>query len=1104
MNDKIDYIISAANREAFLGRNNNVESNYFIKDNTLFITLSKQTATHTLEIPIPYTQHGVELIGNGTKRALCAFWIEAEQRIQEYLDVVYDTLFNCSIFVPEDMKKKNTCLFRQFVTSFRYANTEIYIRRIQKAINAVLDHMPLHETIMESYIVNKRLVVIDQEFENLRSPEEKLAYQTKKAEKYFNYGWTTLGLADHTLADKNYILTTDLRTLTPFGIRFHNAQRNLYSTLGMKGDELPLVTSESEYALLNKGISRKGWNFFTVFADVPDVFEDQILVDNIHRDKFVEYTTKIQVFGRPTVGFGKKIRTGTRVGISKSGEIVVFDKECESAFVSDINSEMVPVGGTLEESCQITIKFKRYFKDGFKITNRHGNKGVIRMMDLGYAIDPATGAKKKIDVIVGAKTVGKRKNYGQVLEAIVNNILSNGPENLDYTKVSKSDYSTESRLLGHSVRSCRTLKDTIEFSVFKDDWCTDKATFVKALENCGYDSQCTFECETPYGKLSTVCGTVFWGIIKTPENDLWSAERTTRTDSQGIRRSGLKFSHVEFRALNTWFGEDSPVTKEVLSHIQGTEIIEEKLIMLNCKKGISPKDMPVLDICKIKPVDQTNGAMVDPSLIENTIADETFMPSGFIARLPLKYYVGVNKDEEPVFEGLLRSETPSGVDHIYEVEYIYVPPAKMRAPWKHGSGKVGLNQLCDKLNSLIVFSKRLIEEKSDIVTNLYLNNIKTFFEFVSDSLSSKFGDVSNYSMSVRYPWSSKAVATLSNNLPKNTVEIHQSMANQLQIKNGDIVLAERFPCMGFVSVRPQKVRVTKDPLCKYTIRVSGNSLVSQNLDFDGDTLYLAAFHNLDAKLQLLSQWTNPNQTCYDEIQRLNNRKGKPHTKSYCLDDFGITPFANLTCQEHSMIVEKNTGVKAQTGPVTALTYDIMRIVENSDLAKNHKTKVAIEIFLERAAQSVFEQKHGGLSLCTVVRDSLCTGDVDKLVEVGFQRGASEKICDLIRQKAEAIGVTDLAAYHQKALKKGSNIIKRIVREQNKIYFASRSKLEGLKLLSILAETAVDIPSRMFKAAVSTTKSVTNSLIDVGIWLYEKTERLFNKGLSCLLGNRCIC
>ena len=58
-------------------------------------------------------------------------------------------------------------------------------------------------------------------------------------------------------------------------------------------------------------------------------------------------------------------------------------------------------------------------------------------------------------------------------------------------------------------------------------------------------------------------------------------------------------------------------------------------------------------------------------------------------------------------------------------------------------------------------------------------------------------------------------------------------------------------------------------------------------------------------------------------------------------------------------MRKNVGVKAQTGPVVALTYNIMRIVENSDLATSKKMKVAVEMFLEKTAQSVFEQKTWG-------------------------------------------------------------------------------------------------------------------------------------------------
>jgi hypothetical protein len=330
-------------------------------------------------------------------------------------------------------------------------------------------------------------------------------------------------------------------------------------------------------------------------------------------------------------------------------------------------------------------------------------------------------------------------------------------------------------------------------------------------------------------------------------------------------------------------------------------------------------------------------------------------------------------------------------------------------------------------------------------------------------MGTKNGEIATYAMSIRYPFSAKAVACLSTTLPKNTVECHRDMAKALNINDGDVVLAERFPCLGFMSVRPQKVRVTDDPMCKYVIRASGNSLVSQNLDFDGDVLYLAAFHTAGAKAALVKEWTNPNATCYSEIQKLNDRKGAPHIKEYGLQDFNIKPFGFLTCREHATIVEKNTGVKAQTGPVIALTYNIMRIVENSELAKDNKMKVAIEMFLEKAAQSVFEQKHGGKSLYEVVIDGICTANVEMLIEVGFKRGTTEKLCSLITTRASGLGIFDLAKFHEKAKRKGmSNLISTIVRAQNRIYFASRSQLECIELLKALEEPATDIPSRMYK------------------------------------------
>jgi hypothetical protein len=265
-----------------------------------------------------------------------------------------------------------------------------------------------------------------------------------------------------------------------------------------------------------------------------------------------------------------------------------------------------------------------------------------------------------------------------------------------------------------------------------------------------------------------------------------------------------------------------------------------------------------------------------------------------------------------------------------------------------------------------------------------------------------------------------------------------------------------------MSIRPQKVVVTDDPMARYTIRVSKNSLGSLSLDFDGDVIYLASFHTKAAKKALLREFRNPNKTCYDAIKMLNEKMGVPHFKSMTMDDYNITAFEPLTKESHRSIVDKATGVKAHTGPVIALCYNIMRLMENSEIKSNQKVNVAVEMFLDKVGNSVFKQKHGIKSLHQIVTDAICTADAGILVREGFKRGTSEMICNILKQKAASLGVFDLKEYHKRAKNFGSNIISRLVRQQNKIYFASRSTLEGCKLLQQLESKAVDIPSKLFK------------------------------------------
>jgi len=293
------------------------------------------------------------------------------------------------------------------------------------------------------------------------------------------------------------------------------------------------------------------------------------------------------------------------------------------------------------------------------------------------------------------------------------------------------------------------------------------------------------------------------------------------------------------------------------------------------------------------------------------------------------------------------------------------------------------------------------------------------------------------------------------------------MAVHLRVSNGDVVIVERFPCLGFMSVRPQKVRITKDEMCRYTIRVSGNCLCSLGLDFDGDVVYLASFHTPEARELLHKEWSSPNKECYDIIQQLNAKAGHPQVAMLTLDDYNIDSFAPLTAETHAVVVRNVTGVKSHTGPVIALAYNLMRILENSPVADEQDTNVAIEYFLDRVGNTVFKQKHGVKSLHAIVTDAICTGNVETLVKEGFERKTSQTIVNVITEKAAAVGVSNLAQYHAKAKEKGwSNIVNRIVRQQNKIYYASRAELEATELLDHLEAPAVDIPSKILKDVLS--------------------------------------
>ena len=1025
-----------------------VKFSYEIDDYTAWLSITDtKGVNHSIDIPVPFVENGAVLIKyNDVKRAVCNYLFEETGQVYNYVGVISKILFElCPEFTPEHLQKQVPFVY-QMATAVKWDTVAITTRNIQRTLNSIINRYPLHETYMNSFAMNNRLIIIDPEFDALSNPKDQHDYQLRKADKYFDRGWTTMGLSDGVLAGKNYILTTNLKRFSPFGLNYHNPQRNLYSTLGMRGDELPLIQSESMKALSDQGIQRTGWNLFTVFVDIPDVWEDQLMVDNSLANKGVTYDRRYQIFGTLSIKEGDVIKVGQVIAVSPDGQPVTFKEIADRAVVSEINGITVNVGGTKVLAHSVIVKLTRKFKDGVKLTNTAANKGVIRMADLGYAVDPRTGEKRKIDVIVSSKAVNKRKNYTQLLEAIMNNVCGEQP------------------------------------TVIADDILVTAEQVEESLVSHGLPADGTWKCNTYAGEFDCVAGLVFWGLTHDVEDMLWDKHDTNATNGRGLRSAGLKFSTVEMRALETRFGKDNPVLDEVMSYAQGTDDIQEKLHCIKGKRGEFPNDRYLVPITKVVPVDVSRSTIVPKSSIRGTVVDDEFFPEGFVLQLPITFEICYNADGEVEYEGHPRpngSFDATGLT-VVRSDRVYVPAANLRKCWRHPTGRYGLSEIGTLVNTLVLLSyKYMAEPDKAINVKLLFNTIFAYFNRITRSMSTKRGDVSVYGMAIRYPFSAKAVATLSNTLPKNTIEIHRAMAENLEVTNGDVVLVERFPCLGFMSIRPQKIRITDNEQCRYTIRVSGNSLGSLGLDFDGDVLYLASFHTDAAKKALVKEWTNPNKSCYENIVRLNKKMGHPNTNTLKLQDYNISAFPALTIEAHNAIVDKATGVKSYTGPVIALAYNIMRIVENSEIHNNQKTNCAVEIFLDKVANSIFKQKHGATPLRDIVVDAVCTGDIETLVKHGFERSTSTIICDTIKSKALLLGVTDLVEHHKQAKEKNSsNIINKIVRKENKVYFASRAALEPIEFLHHLEQPAVDVPSKILHWVMSGKAKDVKNIIDI--------------------------
>lgn len=1016
-----------------------------ILDNVLWITFRDGNISKSVRIPFPHrTESGLELItNNDVTRVVCDYWLEKEQRRLKYHDII-ETLLCDDVNKVIPHLRSGSSFVSKIIHAFRQDTVAYMVASLQRLINGVVNNMPLHETDMNSWAMNHRLMIIDPAFDCINDPTERLEYHVNKNRKYYEkFGWTSIGLSDGVLAEKNVILTTDLRDHTPFG-RHHNPQRNLYSTLSMKGDELPRMRTKSMQRLIDRGITRKGWNLVTAVLDTPLTFEDQILVDKRHLSLSHKVEKRYVIYGETLyVRKGEQVRTNDKLGVSNDGEAVIMRMRCDSAYVLSIKKGTTDVGGESTDIIVITIIGRRFLRDGSKFSNLHGNKGIVKFVDLGHAIDPSNGDTLCIDVMVSATSVNKRANFGQLVEALANNLT---PEKVKYL-------------------------------VLDDDYTIEMPKMQEALRDHDMPSDGVWHIDTYCGGYEAIVGKMFWGVTKDPEDQLWEDDRPSITNNRDLRTSGLKFSHVEMKALTTRFGAKNPLLTEILSHAQGTENLKDEIRIIKCACGEIEEMYPVLTVNQVDFVDTTNGIFHELDAIKGTIVDDEVMPDGFILQLPIQVQAIVEKDDRDNFViGIPQGVGDVETKEVYVYDKIFIPNSMLRRCWHHPSGKWGLSTIGAYVNQIVRTTAKFLIT-GDIADHINIvRAVASYFHNVARMMGSKTGELSTYGMSIRYPHSSRATAALSDTLLANTIEIHDEMARTLDVKTGDVVLAERFPCLGFMSIVPQWINVTSDPQCKYVIRSSGNSLTSTNLDFDGDTLFLASFKTAQSIDMLRNEMNNPNELCSREIERMNSKK-MPRSYEMTLDDFEIRTFPKPTSEEHAEIVRKATGVKSHTGPVIALAYNLMRIVEANIPYHALREHVELELLLDFLGNTVFKQKHGIKSLQEEATDAICTANVERMVELGFKRKPSELLCDLIKREAASIGTKDLVGYHKFIKERGgSKIINKIVRLKNRLWFSTRSRFGPFKLRDHLRAVPVDLPSHMLKNVLTSSVERTSEIM----------------------------
>ncbi|KKK59703.1 hypothetical protein LCGC14_3031740, partial [marine sediment metagenome] len=311
-------------------------------------------------------------------------------------------------------------------------------------------------------------------------------------------------------------------------------------------------------------------------------------------------------------------------------------------------------------------------------------------------------------------------------------------------EIISSMYSVDSRHIGEALNEQKKRDVPI---VVKDNLVVEKSKLKASLKAKGLPEDGTSMIDTYFGEAQAIVGEMFWGITKDPEDQLWEEDRTGLTNNRELRTSGLKFSHVEMKALTTRFGQGNPLLEEILSYSQGVSMLQDGINILRSAKGEIDAGIPVIDARDTKCVDITNGIFHDLVDIKGTIVDDEYIPEGFALRIPSYFQVIVDKeDAESYTMGLPQEVIDPGGKIEYMYNTIFIPNALSRRCWRHPSGKWGLNTVGLYVNHIVTASHKFIETGDINDQNELMRAVTRYFQNVSRMMGGKNGELSTYGM----------------------------------------------------------------------------------------------------------------------------------------------------------------------------------------------------------------------------------------------------------------------------------------------------------------------------------------------------------------------